>query len=219
MLATPFGEVAAWKLGTGPAVLMVHGWEDDNSLWGPAIDLFAAWGRAVVAIDLPGHGFSPAEDASIDSVAAAVTAAATELGPMVAAIGHSYGCAALIRALGQGLEIARVVMIASPVPRTQPRRPLQIDGADPAVLSRADEMREAHGRRQTEAVEAALRGMTAEILAIHSLDDEQCALANSQRMVELAPKAGLMFVDGLGHRFIAQDPDVLQRIVEFVEGV
>lgn len=216
-VSTPFGEVAAWKLGEGPAVLMVHGWEDDNSLWGPAIEQFARWGRAVAVLDLPGHGFSPAEDASIDSVAAAVIATAQELGPIIAVVGHSYGCAAIIRAAAKGLSVPRAVMIASPVPRTQPRRPLSAEGVDPAVLARAEVLRREHGERQTAAVEATLKTFPARILAVHSIDDEQCALSNSQRMVELAPDADLMLVDGLGHRFVAQDADVLERIAEFVE--
>jgi pimeloyl-ACP methyl ester carboxylesterase len=217
-LVTPFGEIAAWKLGEGPAVLMVHGWEDDNSLWGPAIEQFARWGRPVAVLDLPGHGFSPAEDASIDSVSEAVLTAARELGPIVAVLGHSYGCAAIIRAVAKGLSVRRAVMLASPVPRTQPRRPLMVEGeVDPAVLARADELRAEHTARQTAAVEETLKTFPARILAIHSIDDEQCALSNSQRMVELAPDADLMLVDGLGHRFVAQDPDVLERIAEFVE--
>src|SRR5262249_325887 len=30
-VSTPFGTVQAWRLGDGPAVLLVHGWEDDNA--------------------------------------------------------------------------------------------------------------------------------------------------------------------------------------------
>lgn len=219
VVTTPFGDIAAWRLGEGPAVLLVHGWEDDNSLWGPAIDQFAAWGRAVAVLDLPGHGFSPAEDASIESVAAAVIETARALGPIVAAVGHSYGCAALIRAIMSGLELERLVLIASPVPRTHPRRPLDIEDADPEVLERAETLRQQHTARQTAAVEATLKSISIPLLAVHSIEDEQCAVGNSQRMVELAPRAELMLTDGLGHRFIAQDGDVLQRIVSFVEGM
>ena len=35
---TPHGPVMAWRLGEGPASLLVHGWEDDNALWSPMID-------------------------------------------------------------------------------------------------------------------------------------------------------------------------------------
>ena len=54
-------------------------------------------------------------------------------------------------------------------------------------------------------------------IIVHSLDDEQCPMANSQRMHELWPGSELLLVDGLGHRFIAQDSDVLQRVVDFCE--
>jgi len=214
---TPFGAVAAWRLGEGPAVLLVHGWEDDNALWGPAIEAFAAWGRPVVAIDLPGHGFSPSEDASIKSAGAGVLGAADRLGPICAVVGHSYGCGVIIHALGHGLSVERAVLIASPVPRTQPRRPLEIEGVPPEVLARAEEMRQANALQQSARIEEAIAAMTTPMLAIHSLDDEQCPFANSERLVSLWPGAELMAVDGLGHRFLAQDRDVLDRVVNFVE--
>ena len=218
MLPVASGEVAAWRLGEGPAVLMVHGWEDDNALWGPAIDLFSQWGRPVVVIDLPGHGFSTATDASIRSVGEAVIAAAEALGPVEALIGHSYGCGAIIHALSHGLAPRKTVLIASPVPRTRPRKPLEVDDdVPPEVVARAEELRQQHAVGQTERIEAALTAMTAPCLVVHSIDDEQTPLSNSQRLVELWPGADLFLADQLGHRFVAQDGDVLERIVRFVE--
>ena len=38
---TPNGPVMAWRLGDGPATLLVHGWEADNALWSPMIDACA----------------------------------------------------------------------------------------------------------------------------------------------------------------------------------
>jgi len=55
---TPTGKVAAWRLGDGPAVLLSHGWSGDNSTWNTLIEALAARGRAVVAVDHPGHGLS-----------------------------------------------------------------------------------------------------------------------------------------------------------------
>jgi pimeloyl-ACP methyl ester carboxylesterase len=214
-----FGEVAAWKLGEGaPAVLFVHGWEDDNSLWGPALEAFTAWGRPVIAFDLPGHGFSPSQDASIKSVGSAIVEIARQLGPVTGVVGHSYGCGAIIHALSHGLAVDRACLIATPVPRTTPRRPLQIEDADPAVLARAEEIRQANALQQTARIEEAIATMATTMLAIHSLDDEQCLFAKSERLVGLWPNAELLPVDGLGHRFIAQDRDVIDRVVAFVEG-
>jgi pimeloyl-ACP methyl ester carboxylesterase len=218
-IETPFGVTAAWKLGDAdaPAVLLVHGWEDDNALWGPAIEAFAAWGRPVIAIDLPGHGFSPSQDASIKSAGAAIVETARRLGPVTAVVGHSYGCGAIIHALGHGLAADRAVLIATPVPRTRPRLPLVIDGVDAAVLARAEVLRQDRARQQSEKIEQAIAAMTTPMLAIHSLDDEQCPFANAQRLTALWPGSDLLAVDSLGHRFIAQDRDVIERMIAFVE--
>ena len=53
-----WGDLCSWRLGSGPAVMLVHGWQDDNSLWSPLIDELDRRGRALVAFDLPGHGAS-----------------------------------------------------------------------------------------------------------------------------------------------------------------
>jgi pimeloyl-ACP methyl ester carboxylesterase len=211
------GEVAAWRLGDGPAVLLVHGWEDDQALWGPAIDGFVRWGRPVVAMDLPGHGVSSASDASIRAAGEAVLAVARAMGPIEAVVGHSYGCAALIYALSHGLEVGAAVLIATPVPRTNPRRPLEFDDVDPEVLARAEALRTDHGRRQAERVEASIRGMRARALVVHSIDDDRTPLTNGQALAELWPGAELMLADGLGHRLVAQDSDVIDRVIAFVE--
>ena len=79
---TPHGPVMAWRLGVGPASLLVHGWEDDNALWSPLIDACAAIGKAVVVFDLPGHGFSPAEECTYQAAGLAAVAVAEALGPI-----------------------------------------------------------------------------------------------------------------------------------------
>jgi pimeloyl-ACP methyl ester carboxylesterase len=215
---TPSGPVAAWRLGAGPAILLVHGWEDDNALWGPLADQFTQIGRAVVVLDLPGHGFSEASDTSPRGVAKAVREVANALGPIDAVVGHSYGCTAAMIALMQGLEAHRAVMIASPVPRTRERRrPEREYDAPPEVVDRALAMRAEGEDQRREQIEDMLRAMTVPALIVHSIDDEQCPMENSQRMAELWKGAELLLVDGLGHRFVAQDAAVLQRVVEFCE--
>jgi pimeloyl-ACP methyl ester carboxylesterase len=218
-ITLPSGPVATWRLGVGPAILLVHGWEDDNALWGPLADQFAAVGRAVIALDLPGHGFTAATDASPRGVAEAVRETAKALGPIDAVVGHSYGCTASMIALAQGLEVRGAVMIASPIPRVgeRRRRPDREDEAPPEVVERALAMRAEGEDKRRAQVEAMLRAMTPPALIVHSIDDEQCPLENAQRMGELWPGSELLLVDGLGHRFVAQDSAVIERVVEFCE--
>lgn len=216
---TPSGSLSAWRIGQGPAVLMIHGWEDDNALWGPLADRFAREARAVVAFDLPGHGFSQATDTTPIGVGVAVKAVAEQLGPIEAVVGHSYGCLAAIMAMAMGLKVGHAVLIATPVPRTRARTELRVDFEVPeAVYRRAVEISAEGEGERAERLDATLRGMTAKALVIHSIDDEQTPVDNAYRLAELWPGAELLLTDDLGHRFVAQDAAVLDRIVEFIEG-
>ena len=227
---TPHGQVMAWRLGEGPASLLVHGWEDDNALWSPMIDACADIFRAVVVLDLPGHGFSQAETHSVDSAGQALVAVANAMGPIDSVMAHSFGCPASMYAMSHGLNVRRAVMIASPAPRTKGRGDddwmsewthRQINrGADPDVAERAAVlMRERweSGENAPMQVEKLIPDLTAKALIMHSVDDEQCPVGNSRAMHDLWPGSELLLLDGLGHRLIAQDAEVVQRAIDFVE--
>jgi pimeloyl-ACP methyl ester carboxylesterase len=227
-VATSFGGIMAWRLGTGRATLMVHGWEDDNALWSPLIDLNAEMMRGSVAFDLPGHGWSPAEDCSIQAAGKAVLAVAEAFGPIDSVVAHSFGCPTTIYALGHGLEAPRAVLIGSPVPRTKPYDRTnhdwskeQIDaGEDPEVVARAAEIlreRMANATEPFAAIDDEIKAMTAKALILHSIDDDAAPYENARAMADLWPGAELVLADDLGHRLIAQDQAIVQRIIDFVE--
>jgi pimeloyl-ACP methyl ester carboxylesterase len=225
---TPEGPVMAWRLGAGPATLLVHGWEDDNALWSPLIDHCNELGRAVVALDLPGHGFSPSEAHSLKAAGEAIGAVAKALGPIDSVVAHSFGCPASLYALSHGLNVGYAVLIASPFPRTKERESWVEDwaarqrkrGEDPAVVDRASILMEERAKTHSfhaDVTEDDARAMTAKGLIIHSMDDDQCPVGNSQRLADLWPGAELMLMDDLGHRLIAQDDVVIDRIATFVD--
>src|SRR4029078_9185350 len=83
--------VSAWRLGADPAVLLIHGWEDNHSLWSPLIDSLADRGRSVIAFDMPAHGFSVREWGLNPEAVDAVLAVTTALGPVDAVVAHSSG--------------------------------------------------------------------------------------------------------------------------------
>lgn len=218
-IPTPHGAVAAWRLGGGPAVLFVHGWDDDNSLWAPAIETYAAAGRSVVVLDLPGHGFSAAPEAHYRVAATAINAVAEALGPIEALVTHSYGGAVSVAAIEAGLPVRRIVLIAATIPR-------RMKGGDPEVLppgaravhDRAAALYEARTGLPMALydVEAAAPRMSAQALFLHSADDEYPA-ANAEHLARLWPGARFELTDGLGHRRIARDRATLERTLRFME--
>ena len=143
-------------------------------------------------------------------------------------VAHSFGCPTTIYALANGLEADRAVLIGSPVPRTKPidrfngdwEKEMIDQGEDPEVVARAAEIlrdRLADPDAAFGNIDKSIASMTAKALILHSLDDDACPYGNAQAMADLWPGSELVLTDELGHRLIAQDPEVVQRAIEFVE--
>jgi pimeloyl-ACP methyl ester carboxylesterase len=212
--------VAAWRLGQGPAVLLVHGWEDDNSLWTPLIDQLAPYGRAVVALDLPGHGHSEGDRSPLLLAARAVANVAEALGPIDAIVAHSFGCPASVTAIEEhGLKLDRIVLIGTALhQRGQIERIGERYDVPREVIDEVFATYEADVGRPVDwfDLRRAAPAMTAQALILHSLDDDACDWHGAQELADLWPGAELALTDGLGHRLICQEPSVVQRIADFV---
>jgi pimeloyl-ACP methyl ester carboxylesterase len=213
--------VAAWRLGEGPAVLLVHGWEDDTSLFGPLIDALQARFCPVVALDLPAHGYSEGDTIDIETAARAVAAVARGFGPIKAAIGHSFGCKALAFAVAwEGAAFERLALIGSPTSqRSQWGRIVTRHGVPPEVAAHALALREQRLGFSIDRYDLAALGeaMTMPVLFLHSADDDACPVDEVQAVVPRWPKARLLLTDGLGHRLVAQDPDTVAAVVDFID--
>jgi pimeloyl-ACP methyl ester carboxylesterase len=217
-VATPCGEIAAWRLGPGPAVLLVHGWEDDNALWTRLIDRLAAIGRAVAALDLPGHGFSGGQQCAPPDAAGAVVSAVAALGPIEAIVAHSFGCPASVMAIEKGVEVERIALIAAPLGRRRrwDRRGEELS-VDPEVVARAKRLYEQRvGETAHFDLREAAGRMRARALFLHSIDDEQVPFEGAREASERWVGSEFVLVDGLGHRQIAQDPEIVARIADFL---
>jgi len=194
----------------------VHGWQDDNSLWSPLIQSLADIGVASVAFDLPGHGFSSGEVCPPVGAAAVLQAVARELGPIDAVVTHSFGGPVTGFALMNGFSARRIVLIAAP----RGRNKRWFDFAEERGIS-ADVV---HRARELYAIDAGLHAdfdlaavaPATETLILHSMDDDAVEWENGQAIADGWPSAELVLCDGLGHRMIAQDRGVIERVVQFV---
>jgi pimeloyl-ACP methyl ester carboxylesterase len=221
MIEAPVGRIAAWRRGPpGPAHLLVHGWEDDSSLWDQMIEALEPLHAAVIAFDLPAHGFSEGRSARLPDAAVAVAAVAAALGPIDGLITHSYGGPAAITAMeDHGLSPRRVVLIAPPLAQAE-RWDWMAErfGMAPALLAAARARYEAEIGRSLDwfDLRRAARAMTIPALFVHSADDEMCRHTASLELEDNWPGSRAWILDGLGHRDIARDAGVCAEIADFV---
>jgi pimeloyl-ACP methyl ester carboxylesterase len=218
-VACRWGELAAWRLDHGPAVLLVHGYEDDNSLWAPLIEALVERDCPLVVFDLPGHGASGGTWGASFEGTDAIVAVANELGPIRAVVGHSAGCGMVVGAIAEGWAVERAVFVAPPLGAGDRwRRYGERLGLEPDVVEAArTQYYEAVGaHRAGWNPRAAYPKVSTTTLVIHSRDDEHFPFGGSEEIVPLMADARLELVDGLTHRRTARDPAVVKLIADTV---
>ena len=210
---------AAWRVGDGPAVLLVHGWGDDNSLWAPLIDALAS------GVARSSRSICPAT-ASPTVSGASIRKPATEFSRRLPrARADRRGRRSLVRCRLRGAgDTRRCGREASrsrcAIPWTREslvafcRAPRDVPGCRGG---RTGGLRghDRPGPRRLH-LASALPALDADVLVIHSVDDEHMPFHNSQELVPRCPRAELVAVDGLTHRKTARDPEVVARITDFV---
>lgn len=211
--------VAAWRWGEGPAVMLVHGWEDDHRCFDALIVALRARDIAVVAFDLPAHGQSGGRLTMMPAIVAAMRDAAVVLGPVRALVGHSFGGAAVTLALGQGIAAGRAVVVAAPLSVSSALDHIS-QRLGLSAARRAGIGRELYGYTGVTVESLDLEPVAARLavpaLVVHSRDDRMVPVRASERLARVWPGAELLAVDGLGHRRVLADPAVTGRIADFL---
>jgi pimeloyl-ACP methyl ester carboxylesterase len=129
ILNTRFGEIYAYTAGKDlnpavpkklPALVFIHGAQNDHSVWALQSRYFANHGYAVYALDLPGHGRSTGSCASVEQMAQAVIAAmdAAQVTEFIV-VGHSMGSLVALELsalVTQQIKAIALVGTAAPMP-------------------------------------------------------------------------------------------------------
>ncbi len=213
-------QLAAWRWGVGPTVLLVHGWEGRGSQLGALVEPLVAAGLSVVTFDAPGHGDSPGSRLYLTDHADAIIDVAAAVGPVHAIIAHSFGAAATLLAHARGgvdairnVMLAPNVLIEDSVKRFA--RLVAID--DPERDSLAHNLAVHTGLDiQALRIDRLVGARDSAMLVIHDLEDREVPVIHGERLAALWPNARFVETDGLGHRRILRDPEVIAQIVAAV---
>jgi len=212
-------DLAVWSWGQGPRVILSHGWGSRAGRLSALAAALVANGFAVTVFDAPAHGASMGRQASLPQFARALMDVAPAGEPIYALVGHSLGGAAISLAMHRGLRAERVVLLAPP--------------ADVFVFSHAFAEHLRIPERARFAMQKNLehrlqitweelhvptlaRTMTTPVLVVHDLHDRDVPYAHGREIAEAWPGARLHTTNGLGHRSLLRDREVIQRILDFL---
>ncbi len=212
----PQGDMAMWRWGSGPPVLLVHGWGGNAGRLTRFVPPLLDAGFGVVAFDAPAHGLSGGYFASLPDFVDAIERAAHLVSP-IALVGHSMGAAACALALRRGLEARAAVLLSAPAdPELYAVRFARYLRLSPAAT-------EAMKRRLQDRYQVQLRdlwlgsgGPPVPTLVFHDERDARVPLREGLAIASSWPRAELVATRGLGHHRILRDPGVIERAVVFL---
>jgi pimeloyl-ACP methyl ester carboxylesterase len=109
-------DIAVWRGGAGPALVLVHGTTADHTRWSRVVPLFETH-FTIHAMDRRGRGASgDAERYSLEQEGADVAAVVESLDEPVTLLGHSYGGLCALEAATRTSRLRRLVLYEPPLP-------------------------------------------------------------------------------------------------------
>ncbi|MDE3723855.1 alpha/beta fold hydrolase [Nocardiopsis sp. N85] len=215
-----------WGEGARP-VLLVHGWGSRASRMAPLVRALTGAGHTVVSWDAPGHGATGGPAGTVLDALAIARRLQERHGDFAAVVGHSLGGLFATHLVREGIRADRLVLLSAMADFEA-----TVDGFVTAfgwgprvnkALRRAIEDAFFAGDRdiwERFSTDRDAETLKAPVLLFHDVDDPVISHAESLRVLS-AMGAGTRLVStvGLGHNRILTDPDVLDRITDFLAPV
>lgn len=211
--------VDVWLWGSGPSVLLVHGWGGRGAQLAAFVEPLVARGFSVVTFDAPGHGPADSGLVTIPEMVDATRAVAASRGPLAAVIAHSVGATVAARALYEGLDAGAAVFVSPAADLAGPATRFTATlGFSPAVGEAMRKRIEARVGRPFSAFDVAALApvLSRPLLVIHDRGDAVVPWQHGRVIAHAWRGAGLLMTDGLGHHRILRDPDVVAAAVAFL---
>jgi pimeloyl-ACP methyl ester carboxylesterase len=206
-----------------PAVLLVHGWGGHAGQMLELAETIAAHGLRPVMLEMPGHGASRGSTSTLPQFARAIEYVVARLQQqgfeLRAVVAHSLGATASAFATARGLPVQRMVLLAPAAsPPEYTRLFAQVFGLSEATragMQRRIEAREAALMPQFEpdAVGPRIRVPT---LVVHDRGDSINRFPDGKAYAHAIRESRLVATEGLGHRKILKDGQVLGEVAIFV---
>jgi pimeloyl-ACP methyl ester carboxylesterase len=218
-VSTRAGWLTAWDYGTGPTVLLLHGWSGAAGQWSRFIGPLVRAGFNAVALDLPAHGHSDGDRTNLQEWVHAVLDTAERVKPIHGVVAHSFGATAAILAMGQGLRAERAVLIA---PTARDVAGYVHAFATLIGLPRARErgvvarMQRRFGGLDQFDARLVAPTLSTPALLLHDVDDAEVPFAEGESLARAWAGARLERLHGLGHNRPLKDPEVVRRALAFV---
>lgn len=112
LVTTSYGKVATYRLGSGPAWLLIHGWSGATHQFYPLMQHIAEQGFTAVAFDHIAHGASEGNASHLPAFIEGIDCVAQQETSLAGVVAHSMGGAALLQSNSLAISKLPLLLIA-----------------------------------------------------------------------------------------------------------
>jgi len=201
-------------------VLLVHGWSGRGTQLFKIADELLAKGYSTVSFDAPAHGKSKGKTTIMSEFIASILEIEKQFGPFEIAIGHSLGGMSVLNAIKDGLKVEKAIIIGS--------GDIVQDILDEFTFKLglkkeiSDHLREGFEKKYKVKMDdfsayKAAQKVKIPVLVMHDKDDPEVPVNAGIHIHENLEKGTLFLTEGLGHRKILGNQNVIKKILEFIK--
>ncbi|WP_343617552.1 alpha/beta hydrolase [Flavobacterium sp.] len=201
-------------------ILLVHGWSGRGTQLFKIAEELLENGYSTISFDAPAHGKSKGQTTIMSEFIASILEIEKHFGPFDAAIGHSLGGMSVLNAIKDGLKLNKAVIIGS--------GDIVQDILDEFIFKM--ELKKELGHKLRDFFEnkyqlkmddfsayKAAQKIEIPVLVIHDNDDPEVPVKAGIHIHQNLKNGTLMLTEGLGHRKILGNHNVIKKILEFIK--
>lgn len=201
-------------------ILLVHGWSGRGTQLFKIADELLHHGYSTVSFDAPAHGKSEGKTTIMSEFIASILEIEKEFGPFEYAIGHSLGGMSVLNAIKDGLKVNKAIIIGS--------GDIVQDILDEFIFKLklkkeySEELKVFFENKYQLKMDdfsayRAAQKIKIPVLVIHDNDDPEVPVKAGIHIHQNLENGSLFLTDGLGHRKILGNQNVIKKIIEFIK--
>lgn len=201
-------------------ILLVHGWSGRGTQLFKIADELLKNGYSTISFDAPAHGKSKGKTTIMSEFIASILEIDKQYGPFEIAIGHSLGGMSVLNAIKDGLKVNKAIVIGC--------GDIVQDILDDFILKLglkqeiSDRLRDLFENKYQVKMDdfsayRAAQQVKIPVLVIHDNDDPEVSVKAGIHIHQQLENGTLYLTDGLGHRKILGNQNVIKKILEFIK--
>lgn len=201
-------------------ILLVHGWSGRGTQLFKIADELLKNGYSTVSFDAPAHGKSSGKSTIMSEFIASILEIEKQFGPFDFAIGHSLGGMSVLNAIKDGFQVNKAIVIGS--------GDIVQDILDDFItkLGLKQEISERLRERFEEKYQIKMNDFSAykaaqevkiPVLVIHDNNDPEVPVKAGIHIHKNLKNGSLYLTEGLGHRKILGNQNVIRKILDFIK--